>query len=141
MATIITTEPARLDVDAALALLRTTYWATTLSRDVLARAMAHSLCFGALDADALVGFARVVTDRATYAYLTDFVVAEGARGRGIGRQMMTTMIAHPDLQGLRRFSLLTSDAMAFYEEFGFERGPGSLTYMERRSNKASRSGF
>jgi ribosomal protein S18 acetylase RimI-like enzyme len=94
-----------------------------------------------LDADALVGFARVVTDRATYAYLTDFVVAEGARGRGIGRQMMTTMIAHPDLQGLRRFSLLTSDAMALYEEFGFERGSGSLTYMERRSNKASRSGF
>jgi ribosomal protein S18 acetylase RimI-like enzyme len=103
-----------------------------MARDILARAMAHSLCFGALDGDALVGFARVVTDRATYAYLTDFVVDEGARGQGIGRRMMEAMVAHPDLQQLRRFALLTGDAMALYEEFGFERGAGTLTYMERR---------
>ena len=128
----ITTELSRIPIDAALALLHSTYWAQTLEREVLARAMTHSLCFGALDGDALVGFARVVTDRATYAYLTDFVVAEGARGRGIGREMMAAMIAHPDLQRLRRFSLLTSDAMALYEEFGFERGAGRLTYLERR---------
>src|SRR5690242_14007342 len=112
MPIVITTELSRIHVDAALALLHTTYWAQTLDRDVLARAMAHSLCFGALEGDALVGFARVVTDRATYAYLTDFVVASSSRGRGIGHQMMGAMVAHPDLQKLRRFSLLTSDAMA-----------------------------
>jgi GNAT superfamily N-acetyltransferase len=129
---LITTEPARIDVDAALALLRSTYWAQTMSRELLERAMTHSLCFGALDGDALVGFARVVSDRATYAYLTDFVVAERVRGGGIGRQMIEAMIVHQDLQGLRRFALLTRDAMALYEKCGFERGSGALTYMERR---------
>jgi GNAT superfamily N-acetyltransferase len=129
---LITTDPARIDVDAALPLLRSTYWAQTMTRDVLARAMTHSLCFGALDGGTLVGFARVVTDRATYAYLTDFVIAERTRGQGLGRRMMEAMIAHPDLQRLRRFALLTGDAMALYEEFGFERGSGHLTYMERR---------
>ena len=85
--------------------------------------MAQSLCLGILRGDTLVGMARVVTDRATFAYLTDVVNAWPARGRGL---------AHPDLQGLSRFALLTSDAMRLYEEFGFTAGSGSLTYMERR---------
>jgi ribosomal protein S18 acetylase RimI-like enzyme len=128
----ITTDPSRIDVDAALALLQATYWARTMTRDSLAKAMAHSLLFGALDGDTLLAFARVVTDRSTFAYLTDFVVAEHARGSRLGHRMLTAMIAHPDLQGLRRFALLTGDAVTLYEKFGFEIGAGRLTYMERR---------
>jgi ribosomal protein S18 acetylase RimI-like enzyme len=128
----ITTETSRIPLDTALALLHTTNWAATMSRDVLERAMRHSLCFGVLDGAALVGFARVVTDRATYAYLTDVVIAVDRRGQGLGRLLMEHILRHPDLQGLRRFSLMTSDAMKLYEGFGFVTDLGRLTYMERR---------
>ena len=128
----ITTDPARIDVDAALALLRDTYWAAAMTRDTLAKAIAHSLCFGILRGDTLVGLARVVTDRATFAYLTDVVIAPSWRGQRLGHRLMGEILAHPDLQGLRRFALLTSDAIKLYEDFGFTVGHGSLTYMERR---------
>ena len=128
----LTTDRARLPVDAALALLRTTAWAGSMPRETLARAMEDSISFGVLRGDELVAFARVVTDRATYAYLTDVVVAERLRGQGLGRWMMDAVLAHPDLQDLRRFALLTADAVALYEEFGFTVGAGDLTYMERR---------
>jgi N-acetylglutamate synthase-like GNAT family acetyltransferase len=94
--------------------------------------MAHSVCFGVLRRGELVGFARVVIDRATFAYLTDVVVAERERGRGLGQRLMEHIVAHPDLQGLRRFALLTSDAMDLYEKLGFDIGAGPMTYMERR---------
>ena len=128
---LLTTDRSRIDVDAALALLRTTYWAREMSRETLARAIAHSLPFALLRGPELVGFARVITDRATFAYLTDVVIAASARGQGLGRRLTLAMLEHPDLQGLRRISLLTADAAPFYEEFGFRRGAGGLTYMER----------
>lgn len=127
----LTTNRARISVDAALDLLRTTYWAGSLTRETLALAMENSLCFGVLRTDTLVAFARVVTDRATYAYLTDVVVAERLRGQGLGRWMMQRILEHPDLQELRRFALLTCNA-SLYESFGFKTGAGALTYMERR---------
>ena len=129
---VVTTDASRIDLDAALALLQTTSWARDLSRETLERAMQHSLCFGLLRGDALVGLARVITDRATFAYLTDVVVAGELRGRGFGVWFMEAIIAHPDLQGLRRFALLTADAMALYEHVGFTAGSGALTYMERK---------
>jgi N-acetylglutamate synthase-like GNAT family acetyltransferase len=128
----ITTDTSRIDIDAALALLRDTYWAVEMTRDTLAKALANSLCFGILRDDALVGLARVVTDRATFAYLTDIVVAAPERGRGLGHRLLEAILAHPDLQGLRRYALLTSDAMKLYEDFGFTVGSEPLTYMERR---------
>jgi N-acetylglutamate synthase-like GNAT family acetyltransferase len=128
----ITTDITRLDVDTALALLHRTPWARDMPRERLVTAMAHSLCFGVLQNEALVGFARVVTDRATFAYLTDVVIAERVRGRGIGRRLLEVIIAHPDLQGLRRFALLTEDGVSLYGRHGFQVGAGSLTYMERR---------
>ena len=73
-----------------------------------------------------------MTDRATFAYLTDVVIAGPERGRGLAHRLMEAILAHPDLQGLRRIALLTSDAMKLYEDFGFTAGSGSLTYMERR---------
>jgi N-acetylglutamate synthase-like GNAT family acetyltransferase len=128
----ITTDPSRIDIDAALALLRQTYWASEMPRETLAKAIEHSLCFGMLSDNTLVGLARVVTDRATFAYLTDVVIEPSLRGRGLAHRLMEEILAHPDLQGLRRFALITGDAMRLYEEFGFSAGSGTLTYMERR---------
>ena len=128
----ITTNPARIDVDAALALLRQTYWAKAMPRETLAKAIEHSLCFGILSDDTLVGLARVVTDRSTFAYLTDVVIAPSMRGQGLAHRLMNEILSHPDLQGLRRFALITSDAMRLYEDFGFYVGAGQSTYMERR---------
>ena len=128
----ITTDITRIDVDAALALLRATYWAQTMPRDTLARAIEHSLCFGVLHGETLVGLARVITDRATFAYLTDVVIASSMRGQGLGRRLMTEIVRHPDLQGLRRFALVTGDATRLYEDFGFTAGSGTLNYMEKR---------
>jgi N-acetylglutamate synthase-like GNAT family acetyltransferase len=129
---VVTSDRGRLPIEAALALLRTTDWAREMSRETLARAMDHSICFGVLRGAALVGFARVVTDRATFAYLTDVVIAPEERGRGLGRWMTECILSHPDAQGLRRFSLLTRDSQEFYAALGFVVGTGELTYMERR---------
>jgi N-acetylglutamate synthase-like GNAT family acetyltransferase len=128
----LTTTPSRIDLDAALALLRQTYWAREMTRETLAKAIAHSLCFAILRDDTLVGLARVVTDRATFAYLTDVVIDPAMRGQGLAHRLMEEILGHPDLQGLRRFALITSDAMRLYEDFGFSVGSGQLTYMEKR---------
>jgi ribosomal protein S18 acetylase RimI-like enzyme len=128
----ITSDPARIDIDAALALLRQTYWAKEMPREKLAKAIEHSLCFAMLRGDTLVGLARVVTDRTTFAYLTDVVIEPSLRGQGLAQRLMEEILAHPDLQGLRRFALITRDARRLYEKFGFSVGSGDLTYMERR---------
>jgi ribosomal protein S18 acetylase RimI-like enzyme len=130
---VISTDRSRLEPEAALAAaLHTTIWASGMKRDVLARAMANSVCFGVFDQQLLIGFGRVVTDLATYAYWTDVVIAESYRGRGLGAWLSQCMLAHPDLQGLRRVALLTRGAAALYAGIGFTVGSGSLTYMERR---------
>jgi ribosomal protein S18 acetylase RimI-like enzyme len=127
-----TSDRSRIDLDAAYDLLVETHWAGTLSRDVLERAAANSLCFGALEGERLAGFARVITDHATYAYLTDVVVRGELRGQGVGQWFMERILASPELRGLRRIALLTRDAESLYRRLGFERGAGPLIYMERR---------
>jgi N-acetylglutamate synthase-like GNAT family acetyltransferase len=129
---IISTDRARIDVDAALALLRTTDWAGGMSRETLTRAIANSVCFGVYRDSELIGLGRVVTDLATYAYWTDVVIAPPHRGRGLGRWLSDCMLAHPDLQGLRRVALLTQDAADLYARVGFSEGSGPLIYMERK---------
>jgi N-acetylglutamate synthase-like GNAT family acetyltransferase len=129
---VISTDRARMDTNAVLALLHTTFWASGMRRDVLARAIENSICFALFERDLLIGFGRIVTDLATYAYWTDVVIAEEYRGRGLGRWLSECMLAHPDLQDLRRVTLLTRDAAALYARVGFTEGPGALTYMERR---------
>lgn len=128
----VSTDRGRLDLAAAHDLLRTTPWAADMGRDVLARAVANSVCFGLYHGDRLVGFGRAVTDLATYAYWTDVVVDEAYRGRGLGLWLAECMLDHPGLQGFRRVALLTRDAAPLYARLGFAAGPGSLTYMERR---------
>jgi N-acetylglutamate synthase-like GNAT family acetyltransferase len=129
----VSTDRLRMEPNAVLALLRTTPWATEMDHRVLTRAMANSVCFGLFEHDGIIGFGRVVTDLATYAYWTDVVIADGYRGRGLGRWLSECMLAHPNLQGLRRVALLTRDAAELYARVGFTVGPGSLIYMEHRS--------
>ena len=129
---VVTTDRTRMDPDAALALLRTTFWARDMGREVLTRAIANSVSFAVLERNLLVGFGRAVTDLATYAYWTDVVIADGYRGRGLGRWLSECMLAHPALQGLRRVALLTRDAADLYAGVGFTVGPGPLVYMERK---------
>jgi ribosomal protein S18 acetylase RimI-like enzyme len=129
---IISTDRARIDVDAALTLLCATHWAAGITRVGLARAIANSVCFGMYHAVHLIGLGRAVTDLATYAYWTDVVIAPEYRGRGLGRWLSECMLNHPDLQGLRRVALLTRDAAGLYRQLGFGEGPGSLIYMELR---------
>ena len=136
----ISTDPARLDVDAVHGFLRTAYWSPGIPRAVVQRAIAHSLCFGLYDAAGRqAGFARVVSDRATYAYLADVFVLPEHRGRGLGVWLVQTILEHPELQGLRRWALATADAHDLYRRFGFatphdpslhmvlERSPGELS--------------
>jgi len=115
----ITTDRARMDVDAIRAFLARSYWANGIAREVVARAVANSLCFGAFAGAAQIGFVRVVTDCATFAYVADVYVLEAYRGRGISKALMAAVRAHPDLQGLRRWHLATRDAHGLYRQFGF----------------------
>ena len=132
----LSTDRRRLDQSAVLALLRTTAWGGSLTPALLARAIENSICFAVFDGHTLIAFARAVTDLATYAYWTDVVVAEAYRRQGIGRWLSETMLAHPQLQGLRRVSLLTRDAAPLYAQLGFRPGAGSLKYMEYRDQSA-----
>ena len=116
----ISTDPARLDLDAVHAFLDRSYWAAGIPAEVVRRAAAHSLCFGLYHGTEQIGFARVITDRATFAYLADVYVLEAHRGQGLAEWLMEVILAHPALQGLRRFLLVTRDAHGLYARFGFE---------------------
>lgn len=115
----ISTDPADFDVTAIHAYLTRSYWSPGIPLETVGRAIAGSLCFGLFHRDEQVGFARVVTDRATFAYLCDVYVLDAHQGRGLGTWLMAQVFAHPDLQGLRRFVLVTRDAHRLYERFGF----------------------
>ena len=115
----ISTDVARLDVEALHAFLSQSYWSPGLPRAVFERALANSLCFGAYEAQKQVGFARVVTDRATFAWLCDVFVVESHRRRGIADALLLAIKSHPELQGLRRWSLATRDMHARYRRHGF----------------------
>jgi len=116
----ISTDAARLDVDAIHAFLTQSYWSPGIPRATVARAIANSLCFGLFCEGKQVGFARVVTDKTTFAYLCDVYVLEEHRGQGLAQQLMTRIMQHPDLQGLRRMMLATRDAHDLYAKYGFQ---------------------
>jgi GNAT superfamily N-acetyltransferase len=115
----ITDDPNAVDLDVVHRFLTTSYWSPGVPKDVVARGVAHSLPFSILLGERQVGFARAVTDRATFAYLADVFVLEDQRGQGLGAWLVETVLAHPELQGLRRWLLATRDAHALYRKFGF----------------------
>jgi GNAT superfamily N-acetyltransferase len=128
----ISTEHADIDFDVVHGFLGTqAYWCPGIPRDVVERAAANSLCFTALLDGRQVGFARVIGDRATFAYLADVFVLPEHRGRGISKALMDTVMAHPELQKLRRFMLATSDAHTLYAQYGFVPVARPDRFMER----------
>ena len=131
----VSTDPARLDLAAVHRYLARSYWSPGIPEDVVRRAAAHSLTCGlyheAHGRTEQVGYARAVTDRATFAYLADVYVLEAHRGRGLGVWMVGALLSHPALQGLRRVALVTRDAHALYARFGFGAAARPEGYMER----------
>jgi len=127
---LISTDHSRLDIDAIHAYLTRSYWAAGIPRDVVERSIRGSLCFGLFAGTAQIGFARVITDCATFAYLADVYVLEDYRGRGLAKWLMSVVVSHPDLQGLRRFMLATRDAHGLYEQYGFKRLESTAWHME-----------
>ena len=127
----ISTDPNRLDLDAIHEMLSRAYWAKGRSKEVVARSIRHSLVFGVYDGTRQVGLARVVSDYTTFAWLCDVFVHEDYRNRGIGKWLMETILAHPDLQGLRRFILATRDAHGLYARYGFEPLAAPERWMEK----------
>ena len=128
---LISTDPRRLDLHVVHNFLTNCYWAKGIPRDVVARSIEHSLCFGIYDGTgAQVGFARVVSDFATVAYLGDVFVLESHRGRGLGKWLMECIVQHPALRGLRRWILLTRDAHGLYAQHGFTPVKEPERYME-----------
>jgi GNAT superfamily N-acetyltransferase len=129
----ITTDLSRIDLDRVHQWLsRKSYWAGEMPRTVFDRAVGGSLCFAALMNDVTVGFARVISDRATFAYLSDVFVDPAQRGRGISKAMMAAVVAHPDVQNLRLWLLATTDAHGLYARYGFTTLVSAQRYMERR---------
>jgi GNAT superfamily N-acetyltransferase len=127
---IISTDPRRLDLEAIHSFLTRSYWSEGIPKEIVAKAISVSLCFALLQGSRQIGFARVVTDRATFAYLCDVYVLEEYRGQGLGKWLMKEVLSHPDLLGLRRFVLVTSDAHGLYKQFGFGPLERPQAYME-----------
>lgn len=116
---MISTDAAKLDLDVIHEFLSRAYWCEGIPRQTLERGIRNSLCFGVYAEGRQVGFARIISDRATFAYLADVFILETHRGRGLSKWMMQVIMAHPDLQGLRRWSLGTKDAHGLYSQYGF----------------------
>jgi GNAT superfamily N-acetyltransferase len=116
----ISTDTARLDLSVIERNLHDSYWAAGRAREVIERSIANSLCFGAYAQGRQVAFARVITDRAVFAYLSDVFVVPDYRGQGVGKSLVRAILDHHDLQGLAVFLLRTRDAHGLYEPFGFE---------------------
>lgn len=127
----ISLDRRRIDIDAVHAFLRTSYWAQAIPREIVAKSVANSLCVGAFSGGTQIGFARLVTDCATFGYLADVYVLSEHRGQGIAKRMLTTLMAHPDVQGLRRLMLVTRDAQRLYAECGFTALAAPERHMEK----------
>ena len=124
-------DKARLDMDRVHGWLASSYWSPGVAREVVDRAVENSHCLGAYHKGEQMAFARMITDRATFAWLADVWVDEPARGRGVGRAMVQWFLDHPDYQGLRRIALATADAHGVYEKLGFHNLLRPHRYMER----------
>ena len=115
----ISTQKEKMDIDLIHSFLTRSYWAEGISKEIIRRSIQGALCFGVFENDRQVGFARMITDRATFAYLADVFIIEEYRGLGLSKWLMEVILSHPDLQGLRRLMLATRDAHELYKKFGF----------------------
>ncbi|WP_186431076.1 GNAT family N-acetyltransferase [Clostridium sp. BSD9I1] len=127
---IITTDKDKVDINKVCIFLSKTYWAKDRERDAIEKSIKNSLCISVLHNDTQIGFARVVTDYITFAYLCDVYMDENYRGNGIGKTMLEFIVGHPELQGLKRFLLVTKDAHEFYKKIGFNKLDNPERFME-----------
>jgi N-acetylglutamate synthase-like GNAT family acetyltransferase len=125
----ISTDRSRLDIALIHEFLYSSYWAKGIPRALVEQSIQNSLCFGAFFGERQVGFARVISDFATFAYVADVFVVPEHRGRGVGKLLMRTIVEHPDLQGLRRLLLITRDAHGLYAPCGFGPLPNPDNFM------------
>jgi GNAT superfamily N-acetyltransferase len=117
---LISTEKDKLNTDFIHSYLSRSYWAEDIPKEILIKGISHSLCFGVYHNDLQIGFARVISDHSTFAYLADVFIIEEERGKGLSKWLMECILKHEQLQGLRNFCLLTKDAHTLYERFGFK---------------------
>lgn len=128
---LISSNKSRLDLDAIYNYLsKESYWAQNIPLEVVRKSVEGALCFGVFHEDKQIGFARVITDSAVFGYLADVYILEPHRGKGLSKFLMRTILAHPDLQGLRRILLVTSDAHGLYRQFGFTDVPNPEKFMQ-----------
>jgi GNAT superfamily N-acetyltransferase len=139
---VVSDDRSRVDLDVVHGYLVRSYWSAGIPRYIVERAVENSMCFGVYEeaSGKQVGFARVVTDRATFAWLADVFVLEEYRGRGLSKLLMSTIMDHPDLQLLRRFALATKDAHGLYAQFGFTPIDHPDRFMVRRNPAVHRDG-
>ena len=129
---LFSVDRARLDVDLIHAFLsEESYWVRGIHRELVERSIANSICFGVYEDGRQLGFARIVTDGVGFAYLADVFVVPAARGRGLGKRLVEFVMAHPDLQRIRRFLLATQDAHGLYAQYGFAPLAAPERFMER----------
>ena len=137
----VSTDPARIDVLMVHEVLTSSYWAKGIPLETVQESIENSISFGVYHGQQLVGFARVISDRATFAYLADVFILPSHRGRGLSRWLMECIVSHPDLQGLRRWMLATQDAHGLYAKFGFTPLKSPESWMEiHRPDVYARSG-
>ena len=129
----ISTDKSSFDIELIHNFLSNCYWAEGIPLDVLRRSIQNALCFGVFHGDQQVGFARVISDFATYAYIGDIFILPSHRGKGLSKRLMQAIMEHPQLQNLRRWSLVTRDAHGLYAQFGFTALANAERYMELRN--------
>lgn len=127
----VTCDPAKLDHGVIVEFLASSYWAKGIPAATVAKSLEGSICFAVLDGERQIGFGRVITDRATIAYVGDVFILPEYRGRGLAKWLMECILSHPDLQGLRRWVLATRDAHGLYQQFGFTPLKRPEVFMER----------
>jgi GNAT superfamily N-acetyltransferase len=136
---LISTDKGRLDLEVIHGFLTTSYWAAGRPLQVIERSIENSLAFGVYKAGEQVGFARVITDYATFAWIADVFILDSDRGRGLGKWLIETIISHPELQRFRRWVLATKDAHELYRRFGFDELKRPERWMERHDPNAEES--
>ena len=137
---LISTDKSKIDIVAVHGFLTQSYWAEGIPVDVLRRGIENSLCFAIYHEELLIGFARVITDFATFAYLADVFILPAERGKGLSKWLLTVILDHPQLQGLRRFTLATKDAHGLYARFGFTPFDKPERWMQKHNPDVYKSG-
>ncbi len=127
----ISTDKSELAIEVIHLFLTNSYWSFGISKEIVTKSIDNSLCFGVFTSvNEQIGFARIISDYATFAYLADVFILEPHRGKGLSKWLLQTIIKHPDLQGLRRIVLVTKDAHTLYEKFGFTKLRHAEMFME-----------